>query len=336
MTEIRTDHELPGAAVPYVVRHGRGLRHRVATDVVTTLAGGSETAGGFGVLATDSPRAHGPIPMHYHEREYDTWLCTRGQLQVWSGDESRVLRPGDFGYVKPYDTHSYQGISPRMSFFGVVAPGGWEEFMADAGEVWGITAMPPSDRPFDFSRMGPAMAKHDVHPVRDARFAEASAMDETNQRLPEGNSSYFLEAGHGKRHLFHGHLATALITARQCDGTLDMRTVEAGRDAVMPALRHERTAVFLYLLHGEVALSLAGTEYRLTGGDGANVPAGAAYATRVLSGTARWVQVSANGDGGEVWARAGTATESFAFPMEAAPGDAERLCGLSGIDVALA
>lgn len=337
MTEIRTDHELPGAATPYVVRHGRGLRHLVAGEVVTTLAGGRETAGAFGVLATDSPQARGPIPMHYHEREYDTWLCTRGKLWVWANDQSRVLRPGDFGYVKPYDTHSYQGVSPRMGFFGVVAPGGWEEFMADAGEVWGMTALPPADRPFDFSRMGPAMAKHDVHRVEDPRFADATEMGEADQRLPEGGRSYFLEAGHGPRRTLFGHLSTALITAAQSDGTIDMRTVEGGRDAAMPAIRHEATAVFLYVLHGEVALSLNGEEHRLTGGDGANIPAGAAYATRILSGTARWVVASGNGNGGELWDRAGEATEAHIFPMaHDAQAELARVREASGVDARLA
>lgn len=337
MTEIRTDHELPGGAVPYIVRHGRGLRHLVGGEIVYTLAGGKETAGAFGVLNTDSPWSRGPIPMHYHEREYDTWLCTRGKLRVWCGDQSRILRPGDFGYVKPYDTHSYQGVSPRMGFFGVVAPGGWEEFMAEAGEVWGMTALPPADRPFDFGRMGAAMARHDVHRVDDPRYADGTEMGEADQRLPEGNRSYFLEAGHGPRRTLFGHIATALITAAQSDGTIDMRTVEAGRDAAMPALRHEATALFLYVLHGEIALSLNGEEYRLVGGDGANIPAGTAYATRVLSGNARWVVASGNGNGAAMWDRAGEATEVFTFPMEHDGGaDLDRVRSLVGVDAALA
>lgn len=335
VTDIDTDHQLPGA-VPYVVRAGRGLRHLVGGEIVYTLAGGTETAGAFGVLVADSPEARGPIPMHYHEREYDTWLCTRGKLRVWCNDQSRILRPGDFGYVKPYDTHSYQGISPRMSFFGVVAPGGWEAFMADAGEVWGMTALPPADRPFNFGRMGPAMAKHDVHRVADPRYADATDMTQADHQLPEGDRSYFLEAGHGPRRTLFGHLATTLITGAQSNRTIDMRTVEAGRAAAMPALRHDRTAVFLYVLHGEIALSLGGQDYRLAGGDGANVPAGIAYATRVISGNARWVLASGNGDGGTFWDRAGTATEAHIFPMDAEPADAERLRAVTEVDVALA
>ena len=337
MTEIATDHQLPGAPVPYVVRHGRGLRHLVAGEMVTTLAGGTETAGAYGVLVADSPWARGPIPMHYHEREYDTWLCTRGKLRIWCEDQCRTLRPGDFAYAAPFANHSYQGVSPRMGFFGVVAPGGWEQFMADAGEVWGMTALPPADRPFDFSRMGPAMAKHDVHRVAEPVYAEAQEMGDGDQDLPAEGRSYFLDAGHGPRATLLGHLATTLITAAQTGGTLDMRTLEAGRDAAMPMLRHGDTHLFLYVLHGEIALQMGGQEYRLAAGDGANIPAGTPYATRVTSGNARWVLAGGNGNGLTLWDRAGLACRDFNYPMDDQREDGrDRLAALQDVDVALA
>lgn len=336
MTEIQTDHQLPGAPIPYVVRAGRGLRHLAAGQVVHTLAGIRETAGGFGVMVCDAPLDRGPIPMHWHEKEHDTWLCTRGKLQVWCGDRSRVLTPGDFAYVRPGDTHSYQGVSPRMGFFGIVAPGGWEEFFADAGEVWGMTALPPADRPFDFSRMGPAMAKHGIMRVENPHYAEATPIGEGDRTLPAGHDSYFLEAGHGARHTLFGCLSTALMTAVQSDGAADMRTIEGGRDAAIPTLRHESTTVFLYVLHGEIALTLDGEDHRLVGGDGANIPGGTAYAIRITSGTARWVQASGGGDGGTLWDRAGTPTETHIFPMVAGSGDEASVRQLTGVDAALA
>ena len=76
--------------------------------------------------------------------------------------------------------------APRMNFFGIVAPGGWEEFFADAGEVWGMTGLPPADRPFDFARMGPAMAKHGIMRVNDPVYADVTPMTEADQRLPDG------------------------------------------------------------------------------------------------------------------------------------------------------
>ena len=333
MTETAT---LPGAE-PYVVRSGGGLAHLVAGQLIRTVAGVEQTAGGFGAVVCECPLDRGPIPMHWHEREHDTWFVTRGKLQVWCGDQARVLAPGDFAYVRPGDTHSYQSMAPRSQFFGIVAPGGWEQFFVDAGEVWGMTGLPPADQPFDFSRMGPAMAKHRIMRVENPTFAEPSPIGAGDQRLPDAQASYFLEAGFGTRRALLGHLSTAMLTTTQSASVVDMRVIEGGRDAAMPALRHERTHLFLYILDGAVVVTLDGEEHRCAGGDAINIPAGTTYATRIASGTARWVATSANGDGAALWDRAGSETPAFSFAIrtdEAA--DMARLRDLAGIDAMLA
>jgi quercetin 2,3-dioxygenase len=326
---------LPGT-VPYVLRSGEGLSHLVAGQVIRTLAGVDQTAGGFGAVVCEAPLDRGPIPMHWHEREHDTWFVTRGKLQVWCGEQARVLSPGDFAYVRPGDTHSYQSLAPRSQFFGIVAPGGWEQFFVDAGEVWGMTGLPPADRPFDFSRMGPAMGKHRIMRVEAPVYVEATPIGAGDQTLPEGHDSYFLEAGFGLRKALFGHLSTAVLTDAQSKGLVDMRTIEGGRCAAMPTLRHATTHVFLYVLDGMVTVTIDGEEHPLAGGDAANIPAGTAYATRIVSGTARWLQSSAGGNGAALWDQAGSETSAFSFAIEGAgPDDLARLQALSGIDAVL-
>ena len=290
---------------PYVLRAGDGRCHLVAGQMVRTLAGTHETAGGFGAVVCDAPLDGGPIPMHWHAREHDTWFCTRGRLQVWCGDQSRVLGPGDFAYVKPGDTHSYRSVAPRTQFFGIVAPGGWEGFFADAGEVWGMTGLPPTGHPFDFSRMGPAMGKYGIMRVENPVYADAMPIDARDHQLPDAHASYFREAGYGKRRALFGHLSTAMMTAAETNGMADMRLIEGGRDAATPTLRHRATHLFLYVVDGRVALTLDGSEHLLAGGDAANIPAGTAYATRVVSSAARAVASSAGGNGAAMWDQAG-------------------------------
>ena len=316
---------LPGSLVPYVLRAGDGLCHLVAGQVIRTLASTHETAGGFGAVVCDAPLDAVPIPMHWHEREHDTWLVTRGKLQVWAGDSSRVLTPGDFAYVKPGDTHSYQSVAPRTQFFGVVAPGGWEEFFADAGEVWGMTGLPPSGRPFDFSKMGPAMGKHRIMHVDNPVWAEATPLDTGDQAQPGVHQSYFLEAGFGTRRTLFGYLSTALSSAKETNGLFDMRLIEGGRGARTPRLRHDATHLFLYLIDGTVELTLGSETHHLSGGDAANIPAGINYATIVESGSARWVAVSAGGEGGAFWDSAGKETSEFSYPLEPDVEDADRM-----------
>ena len=325
---------LPGH-VPYVLRAGEGLQHLVAGQVIRTLAGVAQTGGGFGAVVCDAPLDRGPIPMHWHEREHDTWFVVRGKLNVWCGDGARVLTPGDFAYVKPGDTHSYQSVAPRTQFFGVVAPGGWEQFFADAGEIWGMTALPPADQPFNFSRMGPAMAKHRIMRIDNPVYAEATPIGAGDQALPGAHASYFLEAGYGGRRALLGHLATALLTAAESGGFVDMRVVEGGRDATLPTMMHDRTHLFLYVLDGVVEVTIAGEAQRLTSGDCASLPAGTRYATRIASGGARWVATSSGGNGGTFWDHAGTPSSAFSQPLVPDQADADRLNALAGVDVLL-
>ena len=129
---------------------------------------------------------------------------------------------------------------------------------------------------------------------------------------------------------------TAVLTAAESNGFVDMRVIEGGHDAALPTLRHATTHQFLYLLDGMVAVTVEGTEHRLTAGDCANIPAGTAYATRILSGTARWIASSSGGDGATMWDVAGTETGAFSFALHGdAAADLAQL-GDTGVDVALA
>lgn len=322
-------------ATAHILRHGESrITNLVAGQMVRTLADTVSTNGGFGAVVLESTIDRGPIPLHYHEREHDTWLCTRGRLQVWCGDQSRILTDGDFAYVQPGDVHSYQCLSPRTQFFGIVAPGGWEGFFDAAGEKWDQPGLPEANHPFDFSRMGPAMGRYGVMRVEGATYATASNGDATDRALPEGPASYFMQQGYGARVRAQGHLCTTLLSRAISRDHLEMRVIEGFRGAAMPALSHPQTHLFLYLLEGEVALTLGATQACLHAGDSANIPAGTAYATTVVSGHARWVISSAHGNGLELWDRLGQGTDTFT-PAAARPGDRVAQADLAGIDVRL-
>ncbi|MDI6028449.1 quercetin 2,3-dioxygenase family protein [Corticibacterium sp. UT-5YL-CI-8] len=316
----------PGRTVRYIVRGGQGRSVLVAGQVIRILAGVGDTASGYGAVVLESTVDKRPIPMHFHEKEHDTWLCTRGRLQVWSNDRCRVLTEGDFAYVKPGDTHSYQCVSPRTQFFGIVAPGGWEGFFDDAGEPWAEAALPQPSHPYDFSRMGPAMGKHGVMRVEKDYCAPGNG-DATDRELPKGPATYALQSGYGTRHLLNGHLATTLLDMAISEGALEIRTIEAGRGARMPSLQHQGTHLTLYVLNGTLLLTLDDEAHELHDGDFANIPAGTNYSTEVISGNARWVYSAANGNGLSYWS-AGDTTEGFAFETSAASVGLDQVAGV--------
>lgn len=323
------------APTSYVLRHGESLAaNLVAGQVVRTIADNLTTAGGFGAVVLESTIDRGPIPLHYHEREHDTWLCTRGRLQIWFGNESRILTEGDFAYVQPGDVHAYQCLSPRTQFFGIVAPGGWEGFFGAAGEAWAHPGLPEPGHPFDFSRMGPAMGKYGVMRQPDATYAASSNGDATDRTLPSGPASYVLQQGYGARVRAWGHLCTTLLPLTVSRNFLEMRVVEGVTGARTPRISHARTHVFLYVIEGEIAVDLGGERVTAHAGDAVNIPAATAYATEVIKGHSRWVLSSAHGNGLEVWDRFGTKTEGFtAAPNPETPMLAQD--ALAGIDATL-
>ncbi|SLN60150.1 Quercetin 2,3-dioxygenase [Aquimixticola soesokkakensis] len=326
----------PKPATAFVVKSGDARKLLVAGQALHMLAGTAQTNGAYGAVICESVHDKRPIPLHYHDREHDTWLCLRGRLQVWANDSARVLTEGDFAYVQPGDVHSYQCVAPLTRFFGIVAPGGWEGFFDMAGEPWEGNGLPELDHPYDFSKMGPAMGKFDVHPVQQD-FAPVANGDATDRVLPEGPASYVLQAGQGARYRFDGHLATVMLNGAISAGALDMVTLEAGRGAAMPALRHATTHVCAYLMDGALELVLDGETHLLHAGDFANIPAGTAYATRVVSGSARWVLTGGNGNGVSLWSRIGTATDVTSYQARSGllASEAVSVAALEGVDAAL-
>ncbi len=113
---------------------------------------------------------------------------------------------------------------------------------------------------------------------------------------------------------------------------VDMRVIEGGRGAAMPAIRHRDTHVFAYILGGAVEWTIGDETHLLTEGDAVNVPAGTRYATSIVSGTARWLLCSANGNGAALWDEGGTPTGRFSHPME--PADTP-VAFPSGVDAAI-
>src|SRR4051812_30138603 len=89
---------LPGAPVPYVIEAGSGRAHVLLGEVARAMAGAEESGGAMSVMALDGPRAERPIPLHYHDEEYEFFYVLRGAVRLWADTESRTLQPGDFGF----------------------------------------------------------------------------------------------------------------------------------------------------------------------------------------------------------------------------------------------
>jgi len=122
-SQSRPSTELPGEPVPYVQEAGSGRAHLLLGQVGRTLVGAEETGGAMSVMTCTGPAGR-PIPLHFHEAELEVFLCTHGRVQLYAGDQSRVLVPGDLGVVPARTLHAFQFHSAYSQFMGRSRPAG--------------------------------------------------------------------------------------------------------------------------------------------------------------------------------------------------------------------
>src|SRR3954464_3832169 len=264
---------LPGEPVPYVIEGGSGRAHVLLGEVARALVGAEESGGAMSVMALDGPKADRPIPLHYHDNEYEFFYCLRGAVQLWANDESRVLAPGDFGYIPPGTLHAYQLRGHHSTFVGPVIPGGWDRFFDLTGEPYEAAAFPAGPKgPPPFEKFGRAEVEFKMKYRPDAQYAPASEGDDDTLR----DGPYFLRPGEGPRHERAGQLQTLLVGNDTCT----MTTVELSKGPGLPTHVHDRSYEALMVIEGRLRICLDGDEHILTRGDTASIPAGTEHAYR--------------------------------------------------------
>jgi quercetin 2,3-dioxygenase len=324
---------LPGEPVPYVIEAGSGRAHVLLGEVGRALVGAEESGGAMSVMTLDGPRAERPIPLHYHDNEYEFFYVLRGHVQLWADDESRVLAPGDFGYIPPGTLHAYQLRGHYSTFVGPIVPGGWDRFFDLTGEPFPGPGFPTGPKgPPPFERFGRAEVEFNVKYRPDASYAPASA-EAADDTLPADQRAYFLRCGEGPRHALAGQLQTLLVGAEQTSGQVTMTTVEMAKGPGLPAHVHERTHEALTVLEGRLTLTLDGTEHTLARGDTASIPAGTEHAYRGDGHYTKILTMSAPGGLEKLIAVAGEPTPEHVFgAVGSVDVDALRSAA-SGLDV---
>ena len=326
---------LPGEAVPYVIEAGSGRAHVLLGEVGRAMVGAEESAGAMSVMALDGPRAERPIPLHYHDAEYEFFYCLRGAIRLWADEESRTLYPGDFGYIPPGTLHAYQLRGHYTTFVGPVVPGGWDRFFDLCGEPFAAAGFPQGPKgPPPFEKFGRAEVEFKMKYRPDVGYADARD-DAPDDVVPEGQSAFFLRSGEGPRHEFGGQLQTVLVGAAQTSGTTCMTVVEMAKGPGLPAHVHASTYEALMVVEGRLRLVLDGVEHVLTRGDVASIPAGTVHS---YAGDAHYTKVltmSAPGGLEKLLIDAGTPTSEHIAGASAPDLDALRSAA-TALDVTFA
>jgi quercetin 2,3-dioxygenase len=317
MTQLTTEAltQLPGSTTPYVLAAGGGRAHLLIDQVGRCLAGSEETGGALSMMTLDGPAGR-PIPLHFHNEELEFFFCHRGTMQLWLGEECRILHPGDFGYAPPGTVHAYGLLSHHAGFVGPIIPGGWDRFFDLTGIPYdGAAPFPVGFRPeVPFAKFGQAEHDFNMKYLPDAPYAEPSTgADDT---LPGIQNAYFLRAGEGPRQLFAGGLVTSLCTGAETDGKLNMFTLEMPRGAGVPAHVHDETTEALYVLEGSLRVWLDGEEHVVGGGAFVNIPAGTSHRWEGGGFFTKAIAMSTPGGLERVLERAGEPTDLHMFSRD--------------------
>lgn len=91
-----------GRPVPYIIPtyQGESLNLPGTKSIFRVLASAKESDGQISLFRMDGVLGD-PVVFHHHNEAHDIFMCTRGHLKVWAGNEARLLGPGDFCSVPP-------------------------------------------------------------------------------------------------------------------------------------------------------------------------------------------------------------------------------------------
>ncbi len=324
---------LPGEPRPYVLRSGDGRAHLLIDQVGRVMVGAEESRDALSYTVLDGP-AGGPIPFHFHDAEHDFFFCHRGQVQVWAGEESRIMNVGDFASVPPKVPHAYQLHGHYSGFTGPITPGGWDRFFDFCGIPYDGPGYPVDFQPvLPLEKFFEAQEKFAMTYVPDQPWAQATTAPDN--ALPGAHEPYFLRAGEGTRHVAGGQLQTVICGTAESGGAAAMVTLELFQGSGLPAHVHERTHEVMLVLDGRLTVTLDGSDHELIRGDLASIPSGTEHAYR---GAAHYTKVlcsSAPGGLEQLLIATGAATEHHMPSPDNADPDVGALREATGdVDVA--
>ena len=134
------------------------------------------------------------------------------------------------------------------------------------------------------------------------------------ESLPGTKAPYLLRSGMGHRYLGGGQVASLIARNEDTDGLLEAVVVSGGCCAEFPPHRHIRTHETLYVLDGQIALNINGSETVLSRGDYASIPPETVHGYRMLDHYTRLLFWTVNGNTATLHSTLGTPFQGHVRP----------------------
>jgi len=324
MDSLRVSKARKTGDMPYVLPPDEGETWAIvgSRSIMRFLATGETTDNDFAVMQTRGGPTR-PVMPHWHKEAHDVFLCTKGSMQVWAGDQSRILRPGDLASLPPRTRHSFDILQPNTEFLGLVVPGNWIKFFKEIGEPYAGPLYPTTDaRPFPVAQYRAAIEEkgHDVIPDPAYKLFPAQNPDPAaDSKLPEDRTPYFLRADLGPRYALGAQVCSPLVTNVQSGGRFTICAIEGSNFTQAShgsALKFKftKTDFLLRVAEGKVVLSFDNSKRdTLTSGESAFIPRNTVFSYRFPGKYGRFYLFGGKNEGGleHIFKEAGTTVQGL-------------------------
>ncbi len=277
-TDIEAMHDLapvvnrlPGEPVPYYLAGGEGQRYELDGALYTIIARDKDTGGLFDAAYMTGARGS-EVPFHAHAAEHRSFYVFSGSVQVWLGQQSRVLVPGDSVHVPAGTPVAWRMLAHVTKMLTWAAPGGSLEFVERAGI--------PVARTIHSGRTTSTIsAQHRAElgeplGITFPALSPAEPRDVWDAALPQGSDPYFLRSGEGDRRETGDCLNTYLVRGANTAGTYFAVDSLGARSSYFVRHFHRQHTENFVCVSGRIWLYVNGREVLLTEGDFVHAPAG--------------------------------------------------------------
>jgi hypothetical protein len=217
-------------------------------------------------------------------------------------------------------------LGPHTEIFGLIAPGDWVDFFRYVSEPFkGLLVPEFDDRNLGQILMPKIMAAKDRFDVvfqRDYQHPKVSEWKDTENRLPEGSSPYFLRSNMGPRWMAGGVMSRPFITTAQSAGKFAISSIESsstyGVTIFSQPIKFKDVDHCLCVCEGALVVKLNGKNAEtVREGETVVIPAGQSFSLEFASRFVRVISFT-SGDGIEsLIHKLGAPFKGFVLPDEA-------------------
>lgn len=144
----------------YTLEENEGRAVWFAGALMITKADGAQTDGRFNMMDQRVPPGYS-VPLHVHRDEDEAWYILEGRATFYCADEQIEAGPGSWVFLPKGVPHVFKVGPEGGRLLTLTAPGGFADFVAEAGEPAPSLSVPPPSEP-DTQRLAEIAAKYGI------------------------------------------------------------------------------------------------------------------------------------------------------------------------------